>query len=122
MKHGMHKKGNKVIKTIMRLDLTPEQREKITAILKDARKSMPNPMDAFTATSFDKEKFAKLLKEKKEAKVEKKADTIAKIYAELNDIQRKNLKTMLDMQQLRMDKMMSKKGKSCGDKACDGRR
>jgi protein CpxP len=122
-KNGMHhKKGHHVIKTIMRLDLTPEQRANIKDILNDARKSMPNPNDAFTSTSFDKEKYAKLMKEKRDGKASKKAETIAKIYAVLNDIQRKNLKTMLDMQDMKMDKMMNYKGGSCGNKACDGRR
>lgn len=123
MKKGMHhKKKNHVIKSIMRLDLTPEQRTKIKDILVEARKSMPNPHDAFTSTSFDKEKYAKLMQEKKDSKVAKKAETIAKIYAELNDIQRKNLKTMLDMHDMKMQKMMNYKGGNCGDKACNGRR
>lgn len=122
-KKGMHhKKKNHVIKSIMRLDLTPEQRTKIKKILVDARKSMPNPNDAFTSSSFDKEKYAKLMTERKNNKVAKKAETIAKIYAELNDIQKKNLKKMLDKRDERMEKMMQHKGGNCGDKACNGRR
>jgi len=131
MKNGSHKmmkmkhskKGNNIVKSIMRLDLTPEQREQMRNILKESHDSKKSPNNAFTAKEFNKEMFVKLLKEKRENSIERKAQTIQKMYQVLNEIQRKNLKTMLDMQELKKDKMRNfhLKGGNCGDKACNGR-
>lgn len=122
MKMNHHKKGDRIIGTIMRLDLTPLQRESISKILQEARDSKQSPSNAFTAKEFNKEMFVKLMKEKRESKIEQKAQTIEKVYALLNDVQKKNLKTMLDMNALKQQKMRNHfKGNSCNDKNCNGR-
>lgn len=112
MKH--HKKGGHIIGAIMQLDLNEEQRKQIFTILDESRKSIEKPSKAFTASEFDKEMFVKLVKEQKEAKIEKKAQTIEKIYALLNSDQKKNLKVLLDKQD------QFRGGKNF-DKNCNGR-
>ncbi len=77
MKH--HKKGDHIIGAIMQLELSSEQKEKIAAILKEARESRQGPSIAFTAKEFDKGKFVKLMKEQRESRIEQKAQTIEKI-------------------------------------------
>lgn len=114
------KGGHMFIKTIMKLDLTNEQRTQIMAIVKKSMQSMPNPHDAFTATSFEKKEFIKLAKERRDAKIETRADMIEKIYAVLDASQKKDLKTMLEMRDI-MRKNMGK-GMNCNAKNCNGRR
>ena len=114
MKKSHHKKGGHIIGAIMRLDLTPDQRAQINKILDDNRASQKRPSDAFSETKFDKKMFVQLAKEKKEGKIENKAQMIEKIYALLNDTQKKYLKVMLEMKK-------NQKGGGCGAKACNGR-
>jgi len=112
MKH--HKKTHGLIGAFMQLDLSKKQKEKIATIMYEARKSINKPTKAFTATEFNKAQFIKLVKEQKEAKIEKRAETIEKIYALLNSDQKKELKTLLD-------KKAQFKGGKYFDKNCNGR-
>jgi len=110
-----HQKGGKhILGTIMRLDLKDSQRDKIISILKDARKNIDKPSKAFTASEFDKKMFVKLVKEQKEARIEKIAQTIEKVYKVLDKEQKKELKAMLDK------KEQFRGGKYC-DKNCNDR-
>jgi Spy/CpxP family protein refolding chaperone len=69
MMKGGHERGKHMfMKTVMKLDLSDEQRTKVMAIVKKSMQSMPNPRDAFTDTSFDKKEFIKLAKERRDAK------------------------------------------------------
>ena len=109
-----HKDGFMFIKMVHRLDLSDEQRTKVKAIVKDCKQNMPNPSDAFSDSSFDKEKFIKLANEKRESKIKRKADMMQKVYALLNESQKKDLKTMLDMKNIKRKNMMNNhKGNSC---------
>ena len=119
-KGGHHKKDGKIMKMVMMLDLSDKQRVQIKSIIKDGMKNIPNPYSAFSDTSFDKDKFIKLSKGKRDAKIEKRAEVISQIYAVLNPSQKKDLKTMLDMRALMKKKMMGK-GNYNG-KNCNGRR
>jgi periplasmic protein CpxP/Spy len=121
MKH--HKPNHNIIGTIMKLDLTPKQKEEITKILQKAGETKKSPSNAFTAKDFNKEMFVKLMKEQKETRIKQKAQTIEKIYTLLNETQKKNLKTLLDMRTLKYQQMTNKflKGKGCNDKNCNGR-
>jgi len=112
MKH--HKKAHGLIGAFMQLDLSKKQKEKIATIMDEARKSINKPTKAFTATEFNKAQFIKLVKEQKEAKIEKRAETIEKTYALLNSDQKKELKTLLD-------KKAQFKGGKYFDKNCNGR-
>ncbi|MDD3475353.1 MAG: Spy/CpxP family protein refolding chaperone [Sulfurimonas sp.] len=114
-----HKGSHKFVNMIMKLDLTDAQRAEVVSILKESRKNMPNPSNAFTDTSFDKQAFTKLAKEQREARIERKADMIEKIYKVLNPSQKKDLKTMFEMSSI-MKKQIGK-GMNCNDKSCNGR-
>jgi len=131
MKHGcdnghkhskmMHSKNHKdrfmFLKMLKRLDLSSEQKTKVKAIVQECKKNMPNPSEAFSDASFDKKVFIKLVNERKNYKVEAKADMIEKVYAVLNASQKKDLKTMLDMKDIKRKNMMNhKQDKSC--KSC----
>jgi Spy/CpxP family protein refolding chaperone len=103
------------MKAIMKLDLTPEQRSEIKEIMREARKGkmsgMEKPSATFSETSFDKKRFIEIAKAKHIAKIEKKAEVISQVYDKLNDIQKKNLKLMIDkFEEKRAQKM---EGKNC---------
>ena len=91
-----HKRGHGIMGAFMQLDLTSTQKDKIMKIMEDARASIEKPTKAFTASEFNKAQFVKLVKEQKEARIEKRAETIEKVYALLNSEQKKELKTLLD--------------------------
>ena len=109
-----HKKRHGIISSIMQLDLTSQQKEKIVQIMKETRESIDRPTKAFSASQFDKAQFIKLVKEQKEARIERRAETIEKVYAVLNSEQKKELKTLLD-------KKAEFKGGKYFDKNCNGR-
>jgi len=116
-KHG---DSHMFVKMVMKLDLTEKQRAEVITILKDSKQNMPNPSKAFSETSFDKKEFIKLEKEKRDARLERKADMMEKVYKVLNSSQKKDLRTMLDMKEI-MKKNMNK-GENCNAKNCNGRR
>ena len=121
MMQGQNQKnGFKFMKMFMSLDLSDEQRTKIRTIVKNTRENMSNPHDAFTDSSFDKKVFIKLANEKRDGKIERKAEIIEKVYAVLNSSQKKELRVLLD-RKARMQKNMMKGG-VCDGKNCNGRR
>ncbi len=126
MKQGkQHKKNGKLMKMVMMLDLSDEQSTQMKAIMQEHMKSMPNPHNAFSDSNFDKAKFIKLAKDKRDGKIERKAKMISKVYTVLNDSQKKNLKTILDMKDMKKQKMMQNKMMqrgACGGQNCNGRR
>jgi Spy/CpxP family protein refolding chaperone len=92
MKKGKsHHKGDMLMSSIMRLDLTKEQRTQIREIIMGARKDMVKPHSAFTVDGFNKEKFIKLSKEHRDNKIVKKGEILEKIYKILKNEQRKQL-------------------------------
>ncbi len=93
MKGQQHRKGNHMfIKRVMKLDLTADQKTKVISIVKDSMKNTPNPQDAFSDTAFDKKEFIKLAKEKRNGRIEARADMIEKVYAVLDASQKKRFK------------------------------
>lgn len=107
-KHGKmnkHNKSQSLVKMMKKLDLSKDQREKIRTIVKDSMKNRPNPNTAFSETKFDKKQFMKLAKEKRDTKLERRADMLEKVYAVLNDTQKKDFKTMLDMKAIKSKNM-----------------
>jgi periplasmic protein CpxP/Spy len=101
MKHSQGKaRGHGLIKMFKKLDLSDEQRTEIRGIVKNSMKSMPNPHTAFSDTSFNKEQFVKLAKQKQDNRVEHRAELIEKVYNVLNSSQKKDFKTMLDMRDI----------------------
>lgn len=104
--HKMMKQGkgqdrrHSIIKMFKKLDLSDAQRTEIRTMIKTSMQNMPNPHDAFTDTSFNKEQFVKLAKQKRDNKLQRKAELIEKVYNVLTDSQKKDLKTMLDMRDI----------------------
>jgi Spy/CpxP family protein refolding chaperone len=97
----LHHKERGIVPMIMKLNLSMEQRKQIGTILKELRKDIPHPTDAFSKTHFDKERFIQTAKERHTKRIEKKALLIEKIYPLLNSEQKKDLKTMLDMDKIK---------------------
>jgi Spy/CpxP family protein refolding chaperone len=121
MMRGGHEAGRHMfVKMIMKLELSDEQRTKIKAIVKKTMQSLPNPKDAFSDSSFDKKAFIKLSKEKRDSKIERKAQMIEDIYAVLNSSQKKDFKTMLDMKEIMKKSKMN--SKHCKSKKCNSKR
>ena len=121
-----HKKDGKIMSMVKMLDLTTKQKEQIKAIMSENMKNLPNPHKAFSDSGFDKSKYIKMANDRKDNKVERKAETISKIYEVLNSSQKKDLKTMLDMKDMMKQKKMNQtkmmqKG-ACGGQNCNGRR
>lgn len=88
--------GNRFISLVNKLDLNDEQKKKISSIMQEKMKSMPNPSDAFSDKEFDKALFIKIQKEKMESRVERKADMMEAVYAVLTPTQKQQLKKMMD--------------------------
>ena len=100
MKHQKHGMGHGLIKMFKKLDLSDAQKIEIRAIVKKSMQDMPNPHTAFSDDSFDKAEFVKLAQQRKEGRVEQKAELIEKVYNVLTSAQKKDFKTMLDMREL----------------------
>jgi len=112
-KKGHFKKGNKIFYMFSKLDLSQEQRTKIQEIMKNSRQNMQKPHDAFSSTSFDKEKFIKIHEQKRENKIKQKADMIEKAYKVLNADQKKEFRAMLDKKEKMKKERMNNYGKNC---------
>lgn len=114
------------VRMMMKLDLTEKQRAEVISIVKDSKQNMVNPSKAFSDSSFDKKEFIKLAKQNREARLERKADTLEKVYKVLNSSQKKDLRTMLDMREVMKKSMNSNmnmnRGGNCNVKNCNGRR
>jgi len=107
MKKAHHnKKGFMQIRSIMKeLNLSDDQKTQIKKIVKESRKDKQTLNDAFTESTFDKQKFIKIMSEKRENMLKSKADTIEKIYSVLDSKQKEQFKTLLD---LRVEKMQNR--------------
>jgi len=120
LKGQKHRGSFSFMKMVMKLDLSDKQRAEVKSIIKKSMQNLPNPNKAFTESSFNKKEFIKLANERRDAKIERKADMIGKVYAVLDSSQKKDLKTMLDMKEIMKKKMMQRG--DCGAKNCNGRR
>ena len=98
--------SSKMMRTIMMLNLDTKQKKQIQNMMIKNRKNMPNPHDAFTENSFDKAKYIKLAKQKSD-KIQKGANMMEKVYKILTPAQKKDLKTILDMKNIKQKRMMS---------------
>lgn len=116
MKGKYHKKmmhhGKKMpmVKMFKKLDLTDKQRQEVKAIMMDFKKSHGKMSDAFTKSSFDKEKFIKMMEEKKANKIQNKANLVEKLYNILDSKQKEKLKTLMDEKKEMMQKRYHSKG------------
>lgn len=94
----MHR--GRFIHAVMRLNLSDEQRLKVRELMLQNMKKQVRPYDAFTNKGFDKELFIKLSKEKRDNRIQNKADMIAGVYKLLDDSQKKELKSVLSQRRM----------------------
>ena len=90
--HG-NNSAKHIMKSIERLDLTPDQRAKIAEIKDKYHATMPKISDAFTSNSLDEKKLNEALNFNVKTIQTK---IISESYKVLNDVQKGFLKQMLD--------------------------
>ena len=104
MKKG-HMKGQKGPMSLLRqLNLTTDQQNQIRQIKQDLMKNRVTPNVAFTSNSFDKAKFIEIMKQKRDNKIESKAEMMDRVYKVLTPKQKEQFKTLMD---LKSEKKMS---------------
>ena len=109
MKNGKHmmKKGQKGPMSLLRqLNLTLDQKKQIRQIKQDLIKKTVTPNVAFTSSSFDKAKFIQIMKDKRDNKIEKKAELMEKVYNVLTSKQKEQFKVLMDLKQEKRASMM----------------
>lgn len=114
-------RGLSILHHFRMLDLSSDQQKALREIQKESESDILHPGDAFTTESFDKTKYLEIVKNSKVARIENEAARIEKAYAILTHEQKKQLKTILDMQQILEAKKMKFKGMP-DDKDRNGRR
>ncbi|MBU3015914.1 Spy/CpxP family protein refolding chaperone [Poseidonibacter lekithochrous] len=112
-KHMMkknHNKGQKGPMSLLRqLNLTAEQTQQIRDIKKDLMKNSITPNVAFTKSSFDKAKFIELMKQKRDNRIESKAEMIDRVYKVLTPKQKEQFKVLMDLKKEKRMSMMNKR-------------
>lgn len=107
--HKVREMRGDILRLFRELDLSKSQRESIREIMKQSFQKRVNPTDAFTESSFDKQKYIKLSQKRREMQIEQKAEIIEKIYNLLSATQKKDLRTILDMQKIKRKKCQERK-------------
>ncbi len=102
------------------LNLTVDQKNKIFEIRKEMMKNKQMTNVAFSKTSFDKEKYVEIMKQKRDNMIESKGQMIENIYAILTKEQKEQLKVIMDLKAEKKMAMMDKRMNF--DKNCNGRR
>jgi len=110
-KHHSMNKEHKMpfFSTLKKIYLSAKQKEEIKKIMHESMQKKHSLLDAFTSTSFDKNKYLSLMKAKKENMLESKANVIEKVYAVLNKQQKEELKKRLDDKKERMSSRHNKR-------------
>lgn len=107
--HMMDKRhGEKSILPIMfkQLSLTQEQETKIEKIIVDSRENMETFDEAFTKDSFDKNKYIKIMAEKRDNMLKSQVEVLEKSYAILTPKQKEQLKVLMDLRKEKMNKKL----------------
>jgi periplasmic protein CpxP/Spy len=112
MKNGKkgfsHNKGDRsVMRMFKQLNLTNEQQTKIREIMIESRKNIKTANEAFTSSSFDKNKYIEIMAAKRDNMLKSKADVIEKSYALLTTKQKEQLKVLIELKQEKMQNMAS---------------
>lgn len=102
MPSDMAKAQHGVLGFFKELNLTAEQKTKIHEFMNESKKDQEMPTDAFTKDSFDKEKYIKIMKEKREKSDELHANLIEKAYSVLDAKQKEQLRALLDAKKDKM--------------------
>lgn len=96
--------GGGLLAMLDELDLSADQRTKISGIMKDARKNQELPCDAFTKDGFNKDKYKKAMKDRVDMRAERQADIMEKVYNVLDSKQKEQLKTLMDLRKQNMQR------------------
>lgn len=105
MMYKKHHGKNHMVAIMMHLDLSAEQKVKVRELMRNTWKNMPKTSDAFSDSSFDKELFIKLSKERRDNKIQREADMIEGVYNILTPAQKKALKEKLSQKRMKKQKM-----------------
>ena len=95
MSHKHDKRHGGVLKMMMRLDLSKEQRAQVREIFQKNRQNAPKMSMAFTNTSFNKAEYIKIQQEKRATRIQRKAETISAVYNILTPAQKQLFKAIL---------------------------
>ena len=109
MKKGYMKSHKGPMTLLRQLNLTLDQKKQIRQIKQDLMKKNITPNVAFTSDSFDKAKFIQIMKDKRDNKIEKKAEMMEKIYNILTTKQKMQFKVLMDLKQEKKAEMMEKR-------------
>lgn len=106
---GKYSKGSKrkhgPLSILKKLNLSDEQKEKISQIKKDITDKRVTVDVAFTKDSFDKAKFIEIMKQKRDNRIEYQAEMIDRVYKVLTVKQKEQFKVLSE---LKKDKMTKK--------------
>lgn len=105
--HSRSHKGQMVL--LRQLNLTAEQTQQIRDIKKDLMKNRVTPDVAFTKNSFDKAKFIKIMKQKRDNKIEAKAEMMDRVYKVLTPKQKEQFKVLMDLKKEKRMAMINNK-------------
>ncbi|WP_121627192.1 hypothetical protein [Poseidonibacter antarcticus] len=109
MKKGQMKGQKGPLSLIRQLNLTTDQHKQIRQIKQDLMKKRVTPNVAFTSNSFDKAKFIQIMKEKRDNKIELKAEMIDRVYNVLTSKQKEQFKVLMDLKAEKRMAMMEKR-------------
>ena len=109
MKKGHHKGQKGPMSLLRKLNLTADQQNQIREIKQDLMKKRVTPNVAFTSNSFDKAKFIEIMKQKRDNKIEAKAEMIDRVYKVLTPSQKEQFKVLMDLKKEKRMSMMNKK-------------
>lgn len=105
--HSRSHKGQMVL--LRQLNLTAEQTQQIRDIKKDLMKNRVTPDVAFTKNSFDKAKFIEIMKQKRDNKIEAKAEMMDRVYKVLTPKQKEQFKVLMDLKKEKRMAMINNK-------------
>ncbi len=109
MKKGHHKGQKGPMSLLRQLNLTAEQTQQIRDIKQDLMKNRVTPDVAFTNNSFDKAKFIEIMRQKRDNKIEAKAEMIDRVYKVLTPSQKEQFKVLMDLKKEKRMSMMNNK-------------
>lgn len=100
------KDGMSALRIFRQLNLTSEQQTKMQEIVKESRKNIKTIDEAFTSSTFDKNKYIEIMDSKRDNMIKSQAEVIEKSYALLTVKQKEQLKVLMDLKQERMENMV----------------
>lgn len=106
---GKHHGDKSPVNMFRQLNLTVDQESQIEKIMMDSRKNMKTIDEAFTKDSFDKDKYMKIMSEKRDNMLKSNAEVLEKSYALLTSKQKEQLKVLMDLKKERMEQRIENK-------------